>query len=216
MTVPPEPAKPPSIADIVTRTALTASPRFAGSLMTLYEGFRARWVARANEVAEEAAAGIGLERLEARLAESEPLDAAFAAAVEAGTSSAMVAKRRMLGRMIAQAALDDALVDEATLYVGILRQIDTPHVRCMEIVYRAEEEADAAGEVHPRADGSEREINQRIRDAAATQPPPVTTLLVSLGLMEAATTWDGRPLVVGLTTFGRSFLNDLRSCADES
>lgn len=148
-----------------------------------------------------------------RLGESEALDAAFVAAVTSAASSALLAKRRLLGRLINQAVLDDAEVDHTELVVGILGQIDAPHVRALEAIRRAEVEAQEAGEVLPRAQGAEREINVRIKAAGDAQPPPVLAALVSLGLLESANTWDGTALVKGLTAFGNDLLDGLRDAA---
>ncbi len=89
-----------------------------------------------------------------------------------------------------------------------------PHVRALEAVRRAEVEAQEAGEVLPRAQGAEREINVRIKAAGDSQPPPVVAALVSLGLLESANTWDGTALVKGLTAFGNDLLDSLRDAAE--
>lgn len=204
------PREVPSIADIVARAAIQASPRLAGSLSVLYEGLRQRWLARAQEVVNEVDSRSTPDVLSQRLAESEQLDAAFLAAVEAGANSGVGAKRRLLGRVIAAAVLDDAKIDEATLFTGILTQIDAPHIRCLEAIYRAKEQAARAGELSPTARGAEQELNQRVMEAGRAYPAPVLAVLVSLGLLDASVSWDGVALVGGPTTFGEQLLNDLR------
>ena len=76
---------------------------------------------------EEVASSADPITLEQRLAESPQLDAALAAAVVAASSTGLDGKRRLLARVITEAVLDDALVDDATLMVGVLTQVDAPH-----------------------------------------------------------------------------------------
>lgn len=97
------------------------------------------------------------------------------------------------------------------MIIGVLSQIDAPHVRCLEAVHRAEEQAVAAGEISPRAEGAERETVQRIAVAGQGHPVPVLAALTSFGLLEANGVYDGTTIVKGLTPFGRALLNDLRS-----
>lgn len=99
-------------------------------MAVLYEGLRDRWAARGSEVLADVAASAPAAELERRLLQDEALDAALTAAVEAGAQTSLRAKRRLLGRVVGRAVLDDARIDEATLIVGVLSQIDVPHVRC--------------------------------------------------------------------------------------
>lgn len=206
----PNSAKVPSIPDVLARAAIQASPRLAGSLSVVYDGLRQRWLARAQEVVNEVDSRSTSDLLSQRLAESEQLDAAFLTAVEAGASSGVGAKRRLLGRMIAAAVLDDAKIDEATLLTGILTQIDAPHILCLEAIYRAKKEAAKAGELSPTAQGAEQELNQRVMEAGRAYPAPVLVVLVSLGLLDASVGWGGVALVGGPTAFGEQLLNELR------
>lgn len=201
---------PPSIPDILARAAIAASPKLAGSTAVLYEGFRDRWRARAAQVIDEVAAKVPAAELARRLVEDPELDAALLAAVEAAGRTGLEEKRRVLARVVTRAVLDDARVDEATLLVGVLARIDAPHVRCLEAVRRAEEAAEAAGEVAARAQYAEREIVPRIAEAGRAHPEPVLAALTSLGLLEASGTFDGTPFVKGLTPFGQSLLRELR------
>ena len=173
------------------RATLQASPRLAGSLPVAYEGARDRWAARGSDVLTATSPAADVATLAARIASDDQLDAVLSAAVEAGARSGMAAKRRLLGRVVARAVLDDARVDEATLVVGVLSQIDAPHVRCLELIERAEEAARDAGELEEAAEGSERPVVQRISDVGRTQPQPVLTASVSLGLIETTATCGG-------------------------
>ena len=203
----------PSIVDILTRTAITASPKFAGSLLVLYEGFRDRRSARVQEACDRIGRGLSSGELRARLAASEELEAVVASAIEAAARTALASKRMLLARVANAAVLDDALVDEAELIVGVLAQIDAPHVRCLEDVFRAEEEARAAGELAPRARGAEREVVQRLVEAGQRHPAPVVTTLRSLGVLDAGGQ-DDAMLVKGLTEFGRLLVDDLHHASE--
>lgn len=205
--------EPPSVADIAIRAALSAVPQFGGSLVSVYEGIRDRRAARANEVVAEAAGVDELLLLTQRLQENEELDAALSAAVEAGVRSSLEAKRRLLGRIVRAAVLDDAKVDEATLLIGVLAQIDAPHVRCLEALRRVEETEGAAGRIRDRARGAERETNQAIYEVGLAHPAPVVIALKNLGLLEGSGTYDMQ-LVQGLTPFGRRLAADLRAAED--
>lgn len=200
----------PSHVDIWARTAIQASPRFAGALSVLYDGYRARWSSRAADVVAEIAQRCSPEQLQTAIAESEGLEAAFVRAMEAGSTSTLAAKRRLLGKVIAQAVLDDAQVDEASLITTVLAQVDAPHMRCLEAVNRAKQAALAAGELGPIARGAEQEINQRVVDAGKEHPAPLLAQLVSWGLLDASVSWDGEALVKGPTAFGERVLADLR------
>jgi hypothetical protein len=204
----------PSLPDIAVRAALAASPRAAGSLLVVYEGLRDRHAGRAEQVVREAVAGLDDAEVSRRLAHDDILDAAFAAAVEAGARSGLESKRRLLGRVVRRALENSALVDQAVLLVGILAQIDAPHVTCLEKVRRAQDDALAAGEVAPRARWAEREIVPRINEAGAQYPAAVLTALSALGLVDASGIDDGEVLVKAVTPLGVALLDDLRAAGD--
>jgi hypothetical protein len=180
----------------------------------IYEGLRDRYAARAEQVVREAVAGTDEAEVSRRLAQDETLDAAFAAAVEAGARSGLESKRRLLGRVVGRALEDNALVDQAVLLVGVLAQIDAPHVTCLERIRRAEDDALAAGELPARARWAERAIVQRVNDVGGQHPAAVLTVLSALGLVDASGVDDGEVLVKGVTTFGVSLLDDLRAAAE--
>lgn len=203
----------PPISDTLARAAIQASPRFAGSIEILYTDLRKRWSARGQTVIDQVERVATAEQIQARLAESEQLDAAVLAAITAAAASGLDAKRRLLGRVVANAVLDDAKVDEASLIVDVLAQIDAPHVRCLEAVRRAKDEARAADELGPVARGAEQEISQRVLDAAASYPAPVLQRLISVGLLDGHVSWDGVSIIAGTTTFGDQIVDELRKSA---
>jgi hypothetical protein len=113
-----EPKKdvPPTVADIVARAGIKLIPGVGPAIEVIYEGVKQRWNHRAGDVVDEITKHVESDHLCRRLEESEQLDAAFATALATATQSAMAAKRRLLGAVIARAVLDDSsLVDDATL-----------------------------------------------------------------------------------------------------
>lgn len=208
---------PPSVPDILTRAAIAAVPipSVSASLMTIYDGFHERRAYRMGQALAEITDRVTVEQLEARLNESESLDAVFGTALAAAASSGVKVKRRMLGAVVAQAVLDDAMIDEAILLTGVLSQIEAPHVRCLEDVYRVQLEVETSGERPPAAPGAEREINQRILDTGRKYPSPLLKTLANLSLLDAQTSWDRTvDFVYGLTTFGEEFLQYLHESDD--
>lgn len=129
-------------------------------------------------------------------------------------ASASAAKRRLLARIVKAAVLDDAKIDESALIVGVLRQIDTPHIRCLEAIYRAEQEAKAGGDLQPTARGAEKELTQQVRAVDDSYPLSLLTQLEHLGLIDGSITWDGVTLVTGTTVFGAQVLEDSHSISE--
>lgn len=195
---------------------MKAVPRLGDSMLEIWDGYQKRRAHRASEAVAAIGERVTLQQLEARLSESEDLDAAFGVALTAAANSALAAKRRMLGVVIARAVLDDAMIDEATLRTAALSQIDSPHVRCLEDIHRVQKAVETSGERPPAGRGAEREINQRILEVAGKYPTPVLHTLATVGLLDARTTWDGEFNVVhGLTNFGQAVLQDLHECAEQ-
>lgn len=179
---------------------------------SLKAGYTRRWTTRGAEVVEaiSVAAG-GADALEARAAASEEVDVLLARAAVAGADSALGSKRRLLAKVVAQAVLDDAAVDEAALIVDVLTQVDAVHVRALEAIRRAEEEARRSGEMSPTARGAEKELTAPVQAVTKRLPEAVLRRLESLGLVAGSLTWDGLGQISGLTTFGEGLLADLRS-----
>lgn len=178
-------------------------------------GMKRRFLDRSADVYNQIAGSIDEHQLDQKLAASPRLDALAANAVNAGAVSGLQDKRRLLGRVVARAVLDEAQIDEAELITLTLAQIDAPHVRCLEEIRRAEVAAEANGEVAPIARGAEQELNSRVMEAGKHFPAPVIVTLNSLGLLKGTSSWDGVAFVSGTTEFGRQLLADLREAGSE-
>lgn len=200
---------------IAARATIAASPKFAGSLSVVFEGLRQRREHQAREMAERVAAETGVEALAARLLDSQECEDLLLLAVELAARTSSAAKRRLLGRVVTQAVLDDAKVDTGFVILRVLDQIDAPHARAVEDILRAEEAADAAGELEPVAVGAERPILPRITDVTKRHPAPVLSQLAALGVVETAGALGGSTLFIGLTEFGILLGRDLRQAGRE-
>jgi len=95
--------------------------------------------ARASSVWQVACGESGLEPddLVARLARDQPTLSLAAEAVEAGMRTAVPEKIVALGRVLAQAALDDAKVDAERLVVAALAALEAPHIRLLHLLAEA-------------------------------------------------------------------------------
>lgn len=186
-----------------------------GGLLPLKAGLAAtitrRFASRGGEAIQAAVDAVGESDFDQRLEDNEELDVLVVRAVEAAARSSHEAKRRLLSNVVKAAVLDDAKVDESVLVVGVLQQLDAPHIRCLEEVWRAEKEALASGEMRPPARGAQRELTQAVREATTHYPPFLLHELERLGLLDGSVTWDGVSHVTGTTEFGARLLNDLRS-----
>lgn len=186
------------------------TPGWAPLKMEVRLGAARRWEGRGGEVIDAVLKCVPLEQLEERLEASPQVDVLLARSVLGAAGTALAAKRRLLGKLVVSAVLDDAEIDEAGLLIAALEGIEGPHARCLEAVARAEEEAAAEGEMAPVARGASQQINDRVNRAGQGYPAPVLVTLERLGLLDATVGWDGVALVSGLTRFGRIVIEDLR------
>jgi hypothetical protein len=169
--------------------------------------FRQRWSNRADDVVAPAAtAAGGMEELDARLAASEELDALTSRAILVSAASGLASKRRLLGRVVAEAVLDDAAIDDATVLTSILERIDALHVRALEEVRRAEVIVDASGERRRAHPAAEKELHMQVTEAANGYPSAVIRALISEGLLSGTVSWGGHAIVSGLTDTGELLL----------
>jgi hypothetical protein len=114
------------------RAALSAIPYIGGPAEVLYSGYRDRRIARALEFLEPLAELLdGPQELQTRLAGSDGLDALFGRAIRLAAECGLAAKRTALGRVVAAALGDEAMLDRATLLIDTLQQVEAPHVRAL-------------------------------------------------------------------------------------
>lgn len=168
-----------------------------------------RFAARGAEVLQPSRDTMGVDALNARLEASEEVDALVARAVVACGNSANAAKKVLLARVVQRAVLDDAEIDQSLLLVDILDQIDGPHIRCLEDIYRAEQRARISGELGEIARGAEKPITREVSTVAGKYPETILRRLESLGLITGSINWDGMAVIAGTTSTGESILQEL-------
>lgn len=207
----------PSHSQTALRAVIAALPStISGPLRVVYEDSAARRAQRGAEVLEDLAREAEPEAIEAALSSDPVLDAAFIAAVEAAANTGLEGKRRLLAAVLLEAIHDTARIDDAALRVEMLRQLDAPHVRCLQALAQAEQEAVALGEVEKRAPRAEPMLLPRLMRAAESMPGPVIAALVSHGLIEATSTWDGTFIVQQVSPAGHALIEDLAGVASQS
>jgi hypothetical protein len=168
------------------------------------------WNSRGQEALDSVTQAVNGEVLEHRLLQAPEVEVLLARAVNAAAASSLASKRRLLARVVQAAVLDDAAIDQSTLILDVLEQVDAVHVRCLEAIARAELESKEAGDWEFTAERAEKPSNQRVQDAADGYPSPIIKRLETLGLADASVDWSGHTRVTGMTVFGELVLNDLR------
>jgi hypothetical protein len=166
--------------------------------------------------------GLEPETLGERLARDEPALSLTAETVEAAIRTAVPEKIGALGRVLANAAHDNAKVDAERLVVRALAQIEAPHIGLLDLL-AGEPPAKVVQGHEARALGwTPDEIADRLPGHTGVLDP-LLVALQSSGLIEAVgsvTTWDGSPFADQqwtATTFGRLCLQrlyDANSCAN--
>lgn len=198
-----------------TETEFEVGLRFGtGSLLPggdIVANLRRRWTSRAQPVADAAvAAAGGADELAAALEASEDLDVLLSRAIAAAGASASATKRRLLARVVSQAVLDDAEVDDATLILIALEQLEVPHIRALETIHRVDQERIAEGHRPPIAAGAAREIDEVVSDSARQFPSALIRILLNTGLLDGGQSWDGAMVyITGLTSYGEEILRFL-------
>ncbi len=168
------------------------------------------WNSRGQEVLDSVTQAVDGEVLERRLRQAPEVEVLLGRAVNAAAASSLASKRRLLARVVQAAVLDDAAIDQSTLILDVLEQVDAVHIRCLEAIARAERESKEAGDWEFTAERAEKPSNQRVQDAADGYPSPIIKRLETLGLADASVDWSGHTRVTGMTVFGELVLNYLR------
>jgi len=160
---------------------------------------------RVESTAREIAEAVGEDRMTTRVLEDPRLETLVGEALEAVARSGFEAKRRLLGRAVGQALLDDAVVAHATLMVHAVAQMEPVHVRALALLERAVGPAGQAFTDRTAVD----EFNR-------SQPVPVLATLETIGAVIPASSWTGRGLgAETISDFGRQILDELRAVAEE-
>lgn len=194
--------RPPAV--VVISAGLSLVPYAGSVLQTVFDAVDERRRYRIESTAREIAEEVGQERMLARLVEDPRLEPLIGNALDAAARTGFEAKRRLLGRAVANALLgDDAAVDTGVLKVAAMTQLEPVHVRALIALERAVK----------RCEDKDRTPVDEFNKA---QPVPVHAALQNTGVVMPATGYLGSGIgAYDLSPFGRELLAELRAVADE-
>lgn len=164
---------------------------------------------RGLEVLQPSIEAVGNEDLDARLRVSEEVDALVIKSIAAAGCSAHIGKRKLLAKIVKRAVLDDAEIDTSLLLFELIEQLEGPHIRCLEDIHRAEQRAQASGEMPEVAPGAEKPNTKTVMETVEKYPPEVLRKLLGLDLVTGRVSWDGMALIPGTTSSGVNLLQQL-------
>jgi hypothetical protein len=189
----------PSWMETVVKAGVSAVPVIGGSLATVIGDTLERRRERVSEFGEAAVASLGSpEKLLERLHADERVSDLFLDGAVAASSTSLRAKRRAMGRVVANAASDDAEVELMQLVMSVLVDLDAPHFAVL-------------GKI---AEGGEENLDWA-RSVADAAPDPVVAALIRHGAVATVGTFDGGLAVSGLTSFGRLLLEYVADIAEQ-
>jgi hypothetical protein len=164
-------------------------PYAGGALQTVFDEYVVRNRARAEKTAEEIAdlAG-GWQTIIDRTNEVPELADLLVRGLDAAFQSSYEAKRRLLVKAVAPAFEDTAKIDESTLLVMALAELEPGHVKALA------------------------RLERQGRLEGALDPMPVLARLVQTGVVDPTTSWEGGLLIAKPNDFGRTVLRYLREC----
>ena len=204
----------PMAPETVTRMLIAAIPWAGGSALVAYDE-HARFrdlkeeIARRGEIAGEEQIGritrlASEERLLVRLRDDPLLEALFVNSVDAALRTGLEAKRQLLARVVAEAVLDDAKLDESQLISETLADLDVPHIRAL-MQMRDEWQSE----------GEHDEVNFGTSTAYAQAHPSIRATLVRTATARSAgstrTARNGRHRQSGITEFGLTLIAALEA-----
>lgn len=155
--------------------ALSLVPKYGPLVADWRKAMFEREQARAHLLGEVAAAEIGMQQLLEQLTADEALSDMFRSAVETAVRTTSEMKIRLLGRVLAAAAVaeDEAQVDETQELLRIAEQLEAVDIRAL----------DALSQVQPSDPAAYLEKALR---ASAVTTGPIATRLQRLSLIEVA------------------------------
>lgn len=159
-------------ATVLRATAALTKKWTGDALPILVERWNAGAAYKANQFAADLQRDVGEETFALAMDHPET-ESMFGAALRAALESGVQAKRRVLARVVAQAMIDDARVDEAHLFVAALRELDGPHLRALARL------DDADKQQHP-----ERRA-EALKHVWEAEPVPVRAALIRTGCSTA-------------------------------
>jgi len=170
------------------KAGLELVPWIGGALATLVGDIADRRRERVLDFAEVAIELVGdASGFLARLQANERVADMFVQAAFSAAGSSFEPKRRAMGRVVGQAATDDAQIDMSQLLIAVLIDLEAPHFHALGALAAARD---------PRS-----------KVAADDLPWPVVAGLQRHGLIETMGTYNGGTMIKELTPFGRQLLD---------
>jgi len=122
---------PPSGIETISKAIISMLPVVGGPALVIWEDVRGRVLTLMTTTIDEIADAVGNDELIARLSSSPQFEALFVNRLELVARTRYEAKRRLLSKVVINAAIDDALIDEGVLIQLALRDLDAPHIRTL-------------------------------------------------------------------------------------
>jgi hypothetical protein len=205
-------------ADIVIGGVAAAlgshDPGTAATIASFAAAFKATWTAerhqRLNEFGNRATAGFEMSAFLERLTESPEFRDLFVQAAEAAAETGWQAKRVILGRVVRQAAADDAFIDEGQVLKRATGAIESREARVLTLL--------AVNRTNQEGEGQSPGVAAvHLADLLGPQAwavQPVAATLLREGVIRAVPTYDGDDRWE-VTRFGVTFLQWLLEAEDE-
>ncbi|MGX4707701.1 hypothetical protein LZP97_26840 (plasmid) [Rhodococcus sp. DMF-1] len=204
--------EPPSVPETLLKAGVSLIPTVGGALAVIIQDISDRRAYKAQETLAWTVDAVGESRLR-QLAESDSeFDALLADMMFAAVRTGLDNKRRVLAKVVANAATSDEPIDTAQLVVAALTELDGPHIRALARI-RAAEVAAEGTEVPAGERGFSDPSENAAFHAGHKEPTPVLSTLVRTGVVDPATVVSGGVAIRGTTPFGRELLGYLE---DES
>ncbi len=196
------------IGETVVRAAVAILVPFGGAAVVVYDAIRGHMATQGQLTIEEITEQVGAERLAERIIDSPEFAALAVNALDTALRTGFEAKRKLLSQVVANAALDDAKVDEGSLLTAALRDLDAPHIRCLQRLRIAVDAIPTDTPTHEL----NRVLNEAAHAATANEPEPVRAALLrtAVGIGPSGLTFSARGAELGnITNFGRRLLDEL-------
>ena len=211
----PEDKLPVAIAETAARAMVAVLVPYGGAAVMVWDAVRGRLAERMQKTADDIIGEVGADVLAARLADAPQFEALVINALDSAARTGYEAKRRLLSRVVINAALDDARVDECALLEQAVREVEAPHVRALARVHQAWQDrvlTDDDRQLYPGQ--SDEDILSSVRGdvaymASRLEPEPVVAVLVRVGAAAPPTILGGGVGIAYITAFGQQILADL-------
>ncbi|MBM4634506.1 hypothetical protein GS482_21325 [Rhodococcus hoagii] len=201
-------ANPPTWGETTVKAIVAAIPYVGNSLTAIVNDMSQRREHRASEALNAVIDAVGAPELQRRAEEDPEFDALLAEMVLAAVRSGLEEKRRVLARVVANAAASSEPIDTAQLVVAALSDLDGPHIRALARI-RAAEKAALPGDVEPDSEERGSRLEDAAFEAGRKEEPPVLSALIRTGVAYPATLVGGGVAICGTTPFGQELLSYL-------